>query len=229
MQKFDGYLNVDAGTINPFKHGECFVTEDGAETDLDIGHYERYLDTDMSQMSIFTAGKLMQEVMHKERKGDYLGNDVQIIPHFTNLIKEKIRLGYESSGADISIIEVGGTVGDMENEAIVEAMRQLRQDLGYNNVVYVHLGYIPYLMASKELKTKPIQNSVKDLRMRGIIPDFLVCRADYEMPLEIIDKIAYMTGVTRSHVIPAPTVDTIYRIPLDYQTHHIGEYILQHF
>ena len=120
----------------------------------------------MSQMSIFTAGKLTQELMNKERKGDYLGSDVQIIPHFTNLIKEKIRLGYETSGSDISIVEVGGTVGDMENEAIVEAMRQLRQDLGYNDVIYIHLGYIPYLMASKELKTKPIQNSVKDLRMR---------------------------------------------------------------
>ena len=166
MQKFDGYLNVDAGTINPFKHGECFVTEDGAETDLDIGHYERFLDTDMSQMSIFTAGKLMSEIMTRERKGKYLGNDVQIVPHFTNLVKEKIRLGYESSNADISIIEVGGTIGDMENEAIVESVRQLRQDLGYHNVVYVHLTYIPFLLASKELKTKPTQNSVKDLRMR---------------------------------------------------------------
>jgi CTP synthase len=129
MQKFDGYLNVDAGTINPFKHGECFVTEDGSETDLDVGHYERFLDTDMNERSIYTAGKLMQELMTKERKGEYLGSDVQIIPHFTNLVKEKIRQGYETSGADISIVEVGGTVGDMENEAIVEAVRQLRQDL----------------------------------------------------------------------------------------------------
>ena len=228
MQKFDGYLNVDAGTMNPYKHGEVFVTEDGAETDLDIGHYERFLDRDMNQMSIFTSGKLMQELMSKERQGDYLGNDVQIIPHFTNLIKEKIHNAYESSKADISIIEVGGTVGDMENEAIVEAVRQLRQDLGYHDVVYVHLGYIPYLMASKELKTKPIQNSVKDLRMRGIIPDFLVCRADYPIPEAIIEKIAYMTGVKATHVIPAPTIDSIYRIPLDYHQHGVGQLLLDH-
>lgn len=228
MQKFDGYLNVDAGTINPFKHGECFVTEDGAETDLDIGHYERYLDTDMSQNSIFTSGKLMSEIMTRERKGEYLGNDVQIVPHFTNLVKEKIRLGYESSGADISIVEVGGTVGDVENEAIIESVRQLRQDLGYHNVVYVHLGYIPFLLASKELKTKPIQNSIKDLRMKGIIPDFLVCRADVDIPDEIIKKVAYMTGVKEDHVIPAPTVDTIYRIPLDYRDHQVGSHILEH-
>lgn len=227
MQKFDGYLNVDAGTINPFKHGECFVTEDGAETDLDIGHYERYLDTNMSQNSIFTSGKLMLEIMTKERKGEYLGNDVQIVPHFANLVKEKIRLGYESSGADISIVEVGGTVGDVENEAIIESVRQLRQDLGYHNVVYVHLGYIPFLLASKELKTKPIQNSVKDLRMKGIIPDFLVCRADSEIPEEIIKKVSYMTGVKEDHVIPAPTVDSIYRIPLDYKHRQIGSHILE--
>jgi CTP synthase len=229
MQKFDGYLNGDAGTINPFKHGECFVTEDGAETDLDIGHYERFLDADMNQMSIYTSGKLMQEIMEKERRGDYLGNDVQIIPHFTNLIKEKITLAYEMSGADISIVEVGGTVGDMENEAIVEAMRQLRQDLGYQNVIYVHLTYIPYLLASKELKTKPTQNSVKDLRMRGINPDFLICRADYEISDEILTKISYMTGVKRTHVIPAPTIDSIYRIPLDYKLLDLQSHLQEHF
>lgn len=228
MQKFDGYLNVDAGTINPFKHGECFVTEDGAETDLDIWHYERFLDTDMSQMSIFTAGKLMSEIMTRERKWEYLGNDVQIVPHFTNLVKEKIRLGYESSNADISIIEVGGTIGDMENEAIVESVRQLRQDLGYHNVVYVHLTYIPFLLASKELKTKPTQNSVKDLRMRWIIPDFLICRADVDIPHDIIKKVAYMTGVKEDQVIPAPTVDTIYRIPLDYHNNNLWKHILEH-
>lgn len=228
MQKFDGYLNVDAGTINPYKHGEVFVTEDGAETDLDIGHYERFLDRDMNHMSIFTSGKLMQELMHKERKGDYLGSDVQIIPHFTNLIKEKIQLANTANQADISIIEVGGTVGDMENEAIVEAVRQLRQDFGYHNTVYIHLAYIPYLLASKELKTKPAQNSVKDLRMRGIIPDFLICRADYPLPESIMEKVAYMTGVKREHVIPAPTVDSIYTIPLDYHHRHVGEYILDH-
>ncbi len=166
MQKFDGYLNVDAGTINPFKHGEVFVTNDGSETDLDIGHYERFIDANLNKTSIYTSGKLYEEILNKERTGDYLGNDVQIIPHFTDLIKTKVRDSYVASGADISIIEVGGTVGDMENETIVEAMRQLRQEMGAENVVFVHLTYLPYLMASKELKTKPTQNSVRDLRTR---------------------------------------------------------------
>lgn len=228
MQKFDGYLNADAGTINPYKHGECFVTNDGAETDLDIGHYERYLDTDMNTMSIYTSGKLMQEIMEKERQWDYLGNDVQIIPHFTNLIKEKVRQWFEHNQADISIVEVGGTVGDMENESIVEAMRQLRHELGHDRVMFVHLTYIPYLLASKELKTKPTQNSVKDLRMRGIIPDMLICRADYDIPDEIMTKISYMTGVPHTHVIPAPTVDSIYRIPLDYAQREVSEHVLTH-
>lgn len=228
MQKFDWYLNADAGTINPFKHGECFVTEDGSETDLDIGHYERFLDTNMNQMSIFTSWKLMQEIMEKERRWDYLWNDVQIIPHFTDLVKEKIKLWYTSSKADISIVEVWGTIGDMENEAIVEAMRQLRQDFWYQNVFYVHLTYIPYLMASKELKTKPTQNSIKDLRSRWITPDMLICRADYEISEEILTKISYMTWVKKWLVIPAPTVDTIYRIPLDYQKHGLAAKMLDH-
>jgi CTP synthase len=228
MQKFDGYLNADAGTINPYKHGECFVTNDGAETDLDIWHYERYLDTDMNSMSIYTSGKLMQEIMEKERQWDYLGNDVQIIPHFTNLIKDKVKHWFTVNNADISIVEVWGTVGDMENESIVEAMRQLRHELGHDRVMFVHLTYIPYLLASKELKTKPTQNSVKDLRMRGIIPDMLICRADYDIPDDIISKISYMTGVSQSHVIPAPTVDSIYRIPLDYADRNVSEQVLSH-
>ncbi len=226
MQKFDGYLNVDAGTINPFKHGEVFVTNDGSETDLDIGHYERFIDVNMNKTSIYTSGKLYEEILSKERTGDYLGNDVQIIPHFTDLIKAKVRDSYVASGADISIIEVGGTVGDMENETIVEAMRQLRQEMGSENVVFVHLTYLPYLMASKELKTKPTQNSVRDLRTRGINPDFLILRADQEIPEKIIEKSAYFCGVAPDHVVPAPTVDSIYRIPLDYQARRIGDLVL---
>ncbi len=226
MQKFDGYLNVDAGTINPFKHGEVFVTNDGSETDLDIGHYERFIDANLNKTSIYTSGKLYEEILNKERTGDYLGNDVQIIPHFTDLIKTKVRDSYVASGADISIIEVGGTVGDMENETIVEAMRQLRQEMGAENVVFVHLTYLPYLMASKELKTKPTQNSVRDLRTRWINPDFLILRADQEIPEKIIEKSAYFCGVAPDHVVPAPTVDTIYRIPLDYQARRIGDLVL---
>lgn len=227
MQKFDGYLNVDAGTINPFKHGECFVTADGAETDLDIGHYERFIDTDMNHESIYTMGKLYQEILNKERKWDYLGNDVQIIPHMTALIKSKIKQWYEHSWADISIIEIGGTVGDIENEVIVESVRQLRQEYGSENVIFVHLTYIPYLLASKELKTKPTQNSVKDLRMRGIIPDLLMLRADYPISDDIRTKVASMCGVAHDHVIPLPTLQSIYLVPQHINSYRVWQSLLQ--
>lgn len=227
MQKFDGYLNVDAGTINPYKHGECFVTADGSETDLDIWHYERFIDTDMNHESIYTMGKLYQEILSKERKGEYLGNDVQIIPHMTELIKSKIRQWYKNSNADISIIEIGGTVGDIENEVIVESVRQLRTEYGANNIIFVHLAYIPYLVASKELKTKPTQNSVKDLRMRWIIPDMLMLRADYEIPDDIRRKVSLMCGVITSNVIPLPTLSSIYLVPEHLNTHHVWQSLLQ--
>ena len=227
MQKFDGYLNVDAGTINPYKHGECFVTADGAETDLDIGHYERFIDTDMNHESIYTMGKLYQEILSKERKWEYLGNDVQIIPHMTELIKSKIKQWYEHSWADISIIEIGGTIGDIENEVIVESVRQLRTEYGANNIIFVHLAYIPYLLASKELKTKPTQNSVKDLRMRGIIPDMLMLRADYEIPDDIRRKVSSMCGVNYNQVIPLPTLDSIYLVPEHLNSHRVGQSLLQ--
>jgi len=226
MQKFDGYLNVDAGTINPFKHGEVFVMDDGAETDLDVGHYERFIDTSLNKSSCYTSGKLYEEILAKERKGDYLGQDVQIIPHFTDLIKSKIREWFTTAQADISIVEVGGTVGDMENEYIVEAMRQMRQELGFHEVVFVHLTYLPYLLATKELKTKPTQNSVKDLRMRGITPDFLITRADIDIPDAILEKVAFFCGVKTDHVLPAPTVESIYQLPLDFSRRNIGTLIL---
>lgn len=218
-QKFDGYLNVDPGTMSPFQHGEVFVTNDGAETDLDIGHYERFLDTDLNKFSSFTSGKLYEEIIQKERRGDYLGGTVQIVPHLTDLVKEKIKSGFESTRADISIIEIGGTVGDMENEYILESARQLQHDLGRENVIFVHVALLPYLGASKELKTKPIQHSVRTLMSYGLSPDFLIIRADAEIPDDVTKKIAVSTGLAFSHVIPAPTLDSIYRVPLSFHSY----------
>ncbi len=225
-QKFDGYLNVDPGTMSPFQHGEVFVTNDGTETDLDIGHYERFLDTDMNRFSSFTTGKLYEEIISKERRGDYLGGTVQIVPHLTNLVKEKIQLGHESAGADISIVEIGGTVGDMENEYLLESARQLRHELGEENVRFIHVALLPYLMASKELKSKPIQHSVRTLMSYGISPDFLVVRADTDIPGDMMDKIASMSGISRTHVISAPTLDSIYRVPLAFHRDNLGEKIM---
>ena len=176
--------------MSPFQHGEVFVTNDGAETDLDIGHYERFLDTDLNKFSSFTSGKLYEEIILKERRGDYLGGTVQIVPHLTNLVKEKIQLGFESASADISIIEIGGTVGDMENEYILESARQLRNELGEENVRFVHVALLPYLLASKELKSKPIQHSIRTLMSYGINPDFLIVRADTDIPEDMMNKIA---------------------------------------
>ena len=222
-QKFDGYLNVDPGTMSPFQHGEVFVTGDGAETDLDIGHYERFLDTDMNKFSSFTSGKLYEEIIMKERRGDYLGGTVQIVPHLTDLVKEKIQTGFESTGADISIVEIGGTVGDMENEYILESARQLQHELGRENVIFVHVALLPYLGASKELKTKPIQHSVRTLMSYGLSPDFLIIRADAEIPEDTLVKIAHSTGLPATHVIPAPTLDSIYRVPLSFYGYNFGE------
>ncbi len=212
--------------MNPTQHGEVFVTRDGAETDLDIGHYERFLDTDMNRFSSYTSGKLYEEVIMKERRGDYLGGTVQIVPHLTNLVKEKIRLWYESADADVSIIEIGGTVGDMENEYILESARQLQHDLGHENVIFVHVALLPYLGASKELKTKPIQHSVRTLMSYGLSPDFLIVRADAPIPEDTLTKIAHATGLSSSHVIPAPTLDSIYRVPLSFHTYEFWEKIL---
>ncbi len=212
--------------MSPFQHGEVFVTNDGTETDLDIGHYERFLDTDMNRFSSFTTGKLYEEIIAKERRGDYLGGTVQIVPHLTNLVKEKIRLGHESAGADISIVEIGGTVGDMENEYLLESARQLRHELGEENIRFIHVALLPYLMASKELKSKPIQHSVRTLMSYGISPDFLVVRADTDIPGDMMDKIASMSGISRTHVISAPTLDSIYRVPLAFHRDHLGEKIM---
>ena len=223
MQKLDWYLNVDPWTMNPVEHGEVFVMDDGFETDLDLWHYERYIDTNLTRESSYTTGRIYEEIIAEERAGKYLGQTVQIIPHVTDKVKSKIKNGFHNAGADIGIIEIWGTVWDIENEYLVEAARQLRQEYG-SSVQYVHLTYVPYLVASKELKTKPTQNSVKDLMRRGIHPDLLVVRADTDIPKSILTKISAMTGV--EHIVPWPTIETIYQIPLDYHAYRVGHHLL---
>lgn len=224
-QKFDGYLNVDPGTMSPFQHGEVFVTEDGAETDLDLGHYERFLDTELNKFSSFTSGKLYEEILSREREGKYLGGTVQIVPHLTDLVKEKIRVGAETSGADVSIVEIGGTVGDMENEYLLESARQLQLDLGRENVIFLHVTLLPYLGASKELKTKPTQHSVRTLMGYGISPDFIFMRADAAIPADILEKTARGCGIRTERVVPVPTADSIYRVPLEFEGFGLSEKI----
>jgi CTP synthase len=181
IQKLDPYINVDPGTMSPFQHGEVFVTEDGAETDLDIGHYERFLDVSLSHLNNLTTGKVYLNVITKERRGDYLGATVQVIPHITNEIKSRILAAGKQKDTDILIVEVGGTVGDIESQPFIEAIRQIRQDIGFKNVMYVHLTMLPYFKSSQEIKTKPTQHSVKELRSLGIVPDVIVCRSEVEV------------------------------------------------
>lgn len=216
IQKFDGYLNVDPGTMSPFEHGEVFVTDDGAETDLDLGHYERFIDQPLNKHSSYSAGRIYQEILERERDGKYLGKTVQIIPHLTDIVKEKIRAAAEVSRCDILIVEIGGTVGDMENEFYLEAARQLRFELGHANVQFLHVTLLPYIAASKELKTKPTQASIRDLRSRGIQADFIALRADAPIPAELCEKVSRFCDVPVECIIPAPTVDSIYRVPLDF-------------
>jgi CTP synthase len=189
VQKLDPYLNVDPGTMSPYQHGEVFVTEDGAETDLDLGHYERFIDINLNQTSNVTTGRVYDEVLSKERRGDYLGGTIQVIPHITNEIKRRIHLVAENQRADIVIVEVGGTVGDIESQPFLEALRQMRSDVGYNNTMYVHVTFLPYIGASGELKTKPTQHSVRELLGLGIQADVVIARADHEIPDEHIAKI----------------------------------------
>ncbi|WP_374687921.1 CTP synthase [Promineifilum sp.] len=213
-QKLDPYINVDPGTMSPYQHGEVFVTDDGAETDLDLGHYERFIDINLNQASNVTTGKVYAEVIARERRGDYLGGTIQVIPHITNEIKRCISLVASKSGAEIVLIEVGGTVGDIESLPFLEALRQMRSDVGRENTLYVHVTYLPYIGASRELKTKPTQHSVRELRGIGIQPDVIVARADYPIPEEHLNKIALFCDVPREAVIPAVTSDILYNIPL---------------
>ena len=212
LLKLDPYINIDPGTMSPYQHGEVFVTEDGAETDLDLGHYERFVDTKMTQNNNFTTGKVYESVLAKERRGDYLGGTVQVIPHITDEIKARILKGGE--GADVALVEVGGTVGDIESLPFLEAIRQLRATLGPNHSAFIHLTLLPYIGAAGEIKTKPTQHSVKELRSIGIQPDILVCRSEQAMPDGARTKIALFTNVDVNAVFSAPDADTIYRIPL---------------
>lgn len=214
IQKFDPYINVDPGTLNPYEHGECYVTDDGAETDLDLGHYERFLNIPTSQANNVTTGKIYQTVIERERAGDYLGKTVQVIPHITDEIKRRVTLLGNNNDYDIVITEIGGTVGDIESLPYLEALRQLRWDLGSDNCLVIHLTLIPYLSAAKELKTKPTQHSVKELLNAGIQPDILVCRTEHPINDDIRRKLALFCNVEKRAVIEAIDADTIYDVPL---------------
>ncbi|HET7480394.1 MAG TPA: CTP synthase [Rubrobacteraceae bacterium] len=225
LQKFDPYINVDPGTMNPYQHGEVYVTEDGAETDLDLGHYERFLDENLGRLSNVTTGSVYWEVISRERRGDYLGATVQVIPHITNEIKNRIgRLGQDK---DIVITEIGGTVGDIESLPFLEAIRQFRNDVGRSNVLYMHVSYVPYIEAAGELKTKPTQHSAQRLREIGISPDVLICRADRPIGEDIRRKISLFTDTELDSVIPAENAPTLYDIPLRLHDEGLDDMILQ--
>lgn len=226
IQKLDPYINVDPGTLNPYEHGECYVTDDGAETDLDLGHYERFLDIQTSQANNVTTGRIYQSVINKERKGDYLGKTVQVIPHITDEIKRRITLLGKSGKYDIIITEIGGTVGDIESLPYIEAVRQLRWDLGHNNTAIIHLTLVPYLNASGELKTKPTQHSVKVLLENGIQPDILVLRTEHQLTKDIRKKVALFCNVNLESVIQSIDVSTIYEVPLLMQEENLDRTVL---
>ncbi len=229
VQKLDPYLNVDPGTMSPYQHGEVFVTEDGAETDLDLGHYERFIDENLSRHSNVTTGQVYSEVIMKERRGDYLGGTVQVIPHITNEIKRRIALAAKGSNPDILLVEVGGTVGDIEGQPFLEAIRQMRKDVGRDNVMYIHVTLVPSIGATGELKTKPTQHSVRDLRALGIQPDAIVLRADMPIDNALREKIALFTDVDKRAVVPLTTAQTIYQVPLMLEDAGLGEYIAEKF
>jgi len=212
--KLDPYINVDPGTMSPYQHGEVFVTNDGAETDLDLGHYERFIDEDLSQHNNITTGKIYESVLTKERRGDYLGGTVQVIPHITNEIKERILLVGENGNYDVVIVEIGGTVGDIESLPFLEAIRQLKSDLGRGNTVYIHVTLVPYISAAGELKTKPTQHSVKELRSLGIQPDIIVCRSERPLSEALREKIALFCDTEKEAVIENTDADSIYEVPL---------------
>jgi CTP synthase len=225
-QKLDPYLNVDPGTMSPYQHGEVFVTRDGAETDLDLGNYERFIDIEVTAESNVTSGQIYSTIIAKERRGDFLGGTIQIVPHLTNEIKGRFKKLAEKSEAEVILIEVGGTVGDIEGQPFLEAIRQMRNDVGRENVFYIHVTFLPYLNSTGELKTKPTQHSVNELRRIGIQPDVIVCRSDHPIPEGIRDKISLFCDVEKQAVIPLPTVDTIYRIPLILEESGLGQLII---
>ncbi|MCI6428432.1 MAG: CTP synthase [Rikenellaceae bacterium] len=229
IQKFDPYINIDPGTLNPYEHGECYVTEDGAETDLDLGHYERFLGVYTSKANNVTTGKIYNTVISKEREGAYLGKTVQIVPHITDEIKRRMMLLSKTGDYDVIITEIGGTVGDMESEPFVEAVRQLQWELPEEDCVTIHLTLVPYLSAAKELKTKPTQHSVQKLQQDGVQPDIIVCRTEHELSPELRKKVALFCNVKPGHVIQSIDADSIYKVPLKMQEEKLDILVLNHF
>ena len=227
IQKFDPYINVDPGTMNPYEHGEVFVTDDGAETDLDLGHYERFIDENLTKNSSITMGKIYQNVIEKERRGDYLGKTVQVIPHITNEIKEKI-YGFEETDTDIVITEIGGTVGDIEGLSIIEAIRQVGLEKNPEDVIYVHVTLLPYIFGSNEIKSKPTQHSVKELQSFGIKPNILVCRTERDIPDSVREKLSLFCNVRKTSVIQNKTADCLYAVPLMLEEEGLAREICNH-
>jgi CTP synthase len=229
LQKFDPYINVDPGTMSPYQHGEVFVTEDGAETDLDLGHYERFTDSNTSRASNVTAGAVYNTVIRRERRGDYLGGTVQVVPHITDEIKQRIRVVAEASDVDVVITEIGGTVGDIESLPFLEAIRQFPVDVGRGRCMYIHLTLVPYIGHAGELKTKPTQHSVNELRRIGIAPDMVVCRSEGSLGTEIRRKIALFASLPEEAVVSARDVDNIYKVPLVFREEGVDNFVLEHF
>src|ERR687885_166954 len=229
LQKFDPYINVDPGTMSPFQHGEVFVTEDGAETDLDLGHYERFTDANTSRGSNVTAGAIYNSVIRKERRGDYLGGTVQVVPHITDEIKHRIKLIAESQDVDVVITEIGGTVGDIESLPFLEAIRQFPVDVGRRRCMFIHLTLVPYIGHAGELKTKPTQHSVNELRRIGIAPHMVMCRSEAPLSPDIRKKIALFASLPPEAVISAKDVDNIYKVPLWYESEGVDDFICEHF
>ena len=229
IQKLDPYLNVDPGTMSPYQHGEVFVTADGAETDLDLGHYERFVDENLNRACNVTAGQVYSRVIERERRGDFLGGTVQVIPHITNEIKHRVALVGKETNADVVIVEVGGTVGDIEGQPFLEAIRQMRMALSRSDALYLHVTFLPYIGATGELKTKPTQHSVRDLRSMGIQPQVIVARTDYPVSKDVIEKLALFCDVDSRAVVPLVTTDLVYEVPLVLEAFGLGDYIVEHF
>lgn len=227
IQKFDPYINIDPGTMSPYQHGEVFVTDDGGETDLDLGHYERFVDINLSKASNVTAGKIYLSVINKERKGDYLGSTVQVIPHITNEIKERVYLVGKEDNADVVITEIGGTVGDIESLPFLEAIRQVKKEVGRDDVLYLHVTLIPYIAAAGELKTKPTQHSVKELRSIGIQPDIIVCRTEHEISREMKEKLALFCDIDADAVIQNKNAQSIYQVPMMLANEGLDKIVLE--
>jgi CTP synthase len=227
IQKLDPYINVDPGTMSPYQHGEVFVLDDGAETDLDLGHYERFIDVSLRRECNVTTGQIYSEVIGKERRGDYLGGTIQVIPHITNEIKRRMALVARNSGAEIVMVEVGGTVGDIESQPFLEAMRQMRTDVGRENAMFLHVTWLPYIGATGELKTKPTQHSVRELRSLGISPDVIAARSDHPVSNDLRQKIALFCDVKERAVIPLVTTDVLYEVPLLLEREHLAEIVME--